>query len=183
MSAEGEWPALMEAVQAGDQHSYRVLLYGIIPLIRLQVRRRVYEPALVEDVIQDVLLTLHRVRHTYDPAYPFIPWINAITTARSIDALRRRGRMWRREVSDDLALETQADELASRRVEGVSAESELGHLLDLLPTRQRQVVELVKLHEMSLGEAAQASQLSISAIKALLHRALIRLRSLRENQP
>ena len=183
MSDEAAWPALMSAAQDGDAQSYRLLLHQIIPVIRLLVRRRIFDPVLVDDVIQDVLLTVHRVRHTYDPSCPFIPWISAIATARSIDALRRRGRIWRREVRDELALESQADDLASRRVEGIAAEGELGQLLDLLPARQRQVVELVKLHEMSLGEAAQASQLSVSAIKSLLHRALGRLRSLRENRP
>ena len=183
MSDEAAWSALMSAAQDGDTQSYRVLLHQIIPVIRLMVRRRVYDPVLVEDVIQDVLLTLHRVRHTYDPSSPFMPWISAIAAARAIDALRRRGRTWRREVSDEMVLDSQADELASRRVEGIAAESELQQLLELLPARQRQVVELVKLQEMSLGEAAQASQLSVSAIKSLLHRALDRLRSLGENRP
>ena len=183
MIDEAAWPALMSAAQDGDRQSYHRLLQEIIPVIRLLVRRRIYDPVLVEDVIQDVLLSVHRVRHTYDPSCPFLPWLNAIAAARSIDALRKRGRAWRHEVGDAVALESQVDDLASRRVEGVAAESELGQLLNLLPARQRQVIEMVKLHEMSLGEAAQASHLSVSAIKALLHRALGRLRSLRENQP
>jgi RNA polymerase sigma-70 factor (ECF subfamily) len=38
------------------------------------------------------------------------------------------------------------------------------------------MVEMVKLKEMSLDEAAGASRMSVSAVKSLLHRALARLR-------
>jgi len=177
MSDEAAWPALMAAAQGGDPQAYRRLLKEIIPVVRALVRRRVYDPALVEDVIQDVLLAAHRVRHTYDPSCPFLPWIGAITAARSIDALRRHGRARRREINDDSAMQSQPDERAARQIDGIGAGSELDQLLGVLPARQRQVVEMVKLHEMSLEEAAQASHLSVSAIKALLHRALGRLRS------
>jgi RNA polymerase sigma-70 factor (ECF subfamily) len=91
-SARESWPALMEQAQAGDQLAYTRLLKALVPVIRSQIRKRIADDALVEDVIQDVLLTVHRVRHTYDPSYPFLPWLMAIISARAVDALRRRGR-------------------------------------------------------------------------------------------
>jgi thiol:disulfide interchange protein DsbD len=72
-SARESWPALMEQAQAGDQLAYTRLLKALVPVIRSQIRKRIADDALVEDVIQDVLLTVHRVRHTYDPSYPFCP--------------------------------------------------------------------------------------------------------------
>ena len=171
------WPLLMKAAQDGDQQAYRTLLKEMIPLIRVRIHRRIADPVMVEDIVQDVLLTVHRVRHTYDPARPFQPWIAAIASARAVDALRRRGRTARREISDDDALGAEVDPRSNEGGEALSARSELGRLLDLLSHRQRQVAEMVKLNEMSLDEAARASNLSVSAIKALLHRALARLRS------
>ncbi len=147
-----------------------------MPSIRALVRRRVADAVLVEDVIQDVLLTAHRVRHTYDPARPFKPWIAAIASARTVDALRRQGRAHRREVGDSAALDQVVDPGPARHAEARAAERELGRLLGLLPHRQREAVELVKLREMTLDEAAHASSLSVPALKALLHRALARLR-------
>ena len=89
------WPELMTKAQAGDRHAYTQLLRAIVPAIHAIVRRQVFDPALVEDVIQDVLLTVHRVRHTYDPDCPFLPWLMAITQARAVDALRHHGRTLR----------------------------------------------------------------------------------------
>ena len=59
--------------------------------------------------MQDILLTLHRVRHTYEPARPFTPWLATIASRRSIDALRRRARTEKIEVFDEQAYETFSD--------------------------------------------------------------------------
>jgi RNA polymerase sigma-70 factor (ECF subfamily) len=171
-----EWPSLMRMAQAGDEQAYARLLRALVPVIRLSVRYRIYDDVLVDDVIQETLMTVHRLRHTYDPSLPMRPWLNAIAHARSIDALRKRGRSSGREVFDDAALDQAADPRAGRVVEKLMADQEIGRLLDILPARQRAVVELVKLREMSLDEAAVESRTSVSAIKALLHRAIETLR-------
>ena len=67
------WPALMASAQAGDRDAYTQLLRAIVPVIRAIVRKQIADSVLVDDVIQDVLLAVHRVRHTYDPACPFLP--------------------------------------------------------------------------------------------------------------
>jgi RNA polymerase sigma-70 factor (ECF subfamily) len=173
------WPALMAAAQDGDQQAYRTLLRAMVPAVRAMVRRRISDPALIEDVIQDVLLTTHRMRNSYDPARPFMPWIAAIASARAIDALRRRGRTYRREINDDMAFANHIDP-AAHPIEALAAQSEVTRLLDTLLPRQRHVVELVKLREMSLDEAAKASSLSVPVLKTVLHRALTKLRRQKE---
>ena len=176
-SARESWPTLMEQAQAGDQLAYTRLLKALVPVIRSQIRKRIADDALVEDVIQDVLLTVHRVRHTYDPACPFLPWLMAIAQARTVDALRKRGRHWLRETDEDQAAEPTV-EYGSEQDE---REEELALILDQLPSRQRQIVEHIHLQEMSLAEAAARNNLSISAVKSLLHRALTNLRRMGAN--
>ncbi|MBK4784044.1 MAG: sigma-70 family RNA polymerase sigma factor [Pantoea sp. Pent] len=179
-SARENWLGLMERAQAGDQCAYTRLLRALVPVIRAQVRRRLSDEALTEDVIQDVLLTLHRVRHTYDPAYPFRPWLTAIVSARAVDALRRRGRQQHCALDDAQAADpaSTAEQQNSRTAEQqqLDTRQELAGYLSQLPLRQREIVEHVHLHEMSLNEAAAHHNLSVSAVKSLLHRALINLR-------
>lgn len=170
------WPAFMARAQAGDRQAYTQLLQTLVPVIRAIVRKQLDDEVLTEDVIQDVLLTLHRIRHTYDPASPFLPWLMAISQARAIDALRRRGRRDRREVLDDDSLLGMADPSPALRAERLAVGEELDAFLNQLPARQRQLVEHVHLQEMSLSEAAEINNLSVSAVKSLLHRALNTLR-------
>lgn len=165
----------MRRAQDGDQAAYRIVLRAIVPAIRRIAARRIFDEALVEDAVQDTLMTVHRLRHTYDPARPLMPWVGAIATTRAIDVLRRSGRTRRFEVADDEAMEAAPDHAADPG-EAWGNEREVALLLGRLPQRQRMMVEMVKLKEMSLDDAAQASRTSVSAVKALLHRALARLR-------
>ena len=76
-----EWPEWMRRAQDGDQAAYRMVLRAIVPAIRRIVARRIFDEALVEDAVQDTLMTIHRLRHTYDPARPLMPWVAAIATS------------------------------------------------------------------------------------------------------
>lgn len=166
----------MRRAQHGDKEAYALVLRAMLPAIRSFARRRIFDDVVLEDVIQDTLLTVHRLRHTYDPSRPLLPWIAAITSARAIDTLRKSGRSQRREVIDEMVMATAADPNAREPFGQLETRQELDRLLDKLPARQRHVLEMVKLREMTLDDAAIESRLSISAVKSLLHRAFARLR-------
>jgi RNA polymerase sigma-70 factor (ECF subfamily) len=165
-----QWPALMARAQAGDRAAYNQLLKAMVPAIRALVCKKIRDEGLVEDVIQETLLAIHRVRHTYDPQRPILPWVAAIASARAIDALRHRGR--RQEVQDEEELQRQPAASAES-----SADTDiLSGYLDNLPLRQREIVESVHLREQSLAQAAAETNQSLSAVKSLLHRAMVNLR-------
>ena len=170
-----EWSALLAAAQRGDARAYRAFLEAILPFARAIARRRLRSDEQVEDAVQDALLTLHRVRHTYQPGRPVEPWLAAIVARRAIDVARRSGRIAARELSDEAALETFADPQANR-LEAAEAADSVAHMLGELTPKQREALELLKLKEMSLAEASAASGQSIGALKVNVHRAIRRLR-------
>src|SRR5574337_1363425 len=59
--------AWMAAGQAGDRRAYEQLLADSVALIRAAARRQGVAFDHLDDVVQETLLTVHRVRHTYDP--------------------------------------------------------------------------------------------------------------------
>ena len=79
---------LMQAAQSGDADAYLDLLRTITPRIRqIIARQRGFAgPETVEDLVQDVLLSLHAVRATYDSQRPFMPWLLAILRNRLVAA-------------------------------------------------------------------------------------------------
>jgi RNA polymerase sigma-70 factor (ECF subfamily) len=81
---------LMARAQAGEREAYRRLLEDIAPFIRALAARRLRDSSDLEDAVQDVLLTVHVIRHTYDPTRPFAPWLTAIANRRIVDRLRQR---------------------------------------------------------------------------------------------
>jgi RNA polymerase sigma factor (sigma-70 family) len=173
---ERRWRSLMAAAQDGDRAAYERLLRETVPFLRALVAYQHRTPDRAEEVVQEALLTVHRVRHTYDPARPFKPWLAAIARRRSIDALRRRARTLAHEVSDEAAYETFADPGANRAMEVSAATEGLGEAIASLSPPQREAIELLKLRELSLAEAATASGRSIAALKVNVHRAIKSLR-------
>jgi len=170
------WSEMMAAAQNGDRAAYERLLREIVPFIRAIVGRQHRTADRIDDVVQDVLLTIHRVRHTYDPARPFEHWLATIAKRRSIDGLRRRLRTQANETADDDAYETFADPSANRSTEVRDAADLLGGALGDLTERQREAIDLVKLREMSLAEASRVSGQSVAALKVNVHRAIKALR-------
>jgi len=170
------WSQLMAAAQAGDRRAYERLLREAVPFIRAVVAHQHRRPDRLEEVVQEVLLAVHRVRHTYDPARPFRHWLAMIARRRSIDALRRRGRTEANEISDEFAYETFADPAANRELEVSAATDGLGEAIAGLSPPQREAIELLKLREMSLKEASRASGRSVAALKVNVHRAIKALR-------
>jgi RNA polymerase sigma-70 factor (ECF subfamily) len=176
---EEQWASLMRAAQAGDARAYEQLLRAIAPFIRSLARRYGggYSTR-IEDVVQEVLLTVHRVRHTWDPARPFSPWLAAIAARRAIDLLRRESRISRHELADHEDYETFADPAANNDTGAVHAAAEIEPLLAALPAKQRQALEALKLQGLSLRQAANASGQTVAALKVNMHRAVKTLRRL-----
>ena len=171
-----DWSVLMARAQDGDGAAYRQLLEEVVPYLRALAARHRALAGEVEDTVQDVLLTLHRVRHTYDPRRPFGPWLVAIARRRIADRLRARGRT---AAEVELAPEHETIPASGANVyERMRDRRDLAAALGGLPPGQRQAVLLLKLRGLSLKEAAAESGMSIAALKVASHRALRALKAL-----
>jgi RNA polymerase sigma factor (sigma-70 family) len=170
--------ALMAAAQAGDATAYATLLRDSVPLIKQAARRQGVPADRVDDVVQDVLLTIHRARATYDPKRPFDAWLRVIAERRAIDLLRQTRRQDAREINAPLAFESYADHAAdpAQGLEHADAAGRVDKALATLPAGQREAVQTLVLEERSLEEAAAATNRSKGALKVNLHRALKALR-------
>lgn len=172
-----DWSICMARAQQGDREAYRRLLEEITPYLRSLAARLMRNRSDVEDAVQDALLCVHVVRHTYDPMRPFGPWLVAIARRRFVDGLRRRGRAASRETPLEAEHETFAAPEPNYH-EAASDARALRESLEQLPPGQREAVRLLKLEEMSLKEAAAASGMSVAALKVATHRGLKSLRKI-----
>jgi RNA polymerase sigma-70 factor (ECF subfamily) len=178
-----DWSRLMAQAQDGDRRAYRLLLEDMTPYLRTLALRCFKEPSDIEDVVQDVLLTVHAVRHTYDRARPYGPWLAAIARRRIIDRLRSQARAKLREVALTVEPATLWLEPASpQQLEQDTRARELRAAIDNLPPDQREAINLLKLKELSLKEASSMTGRSVAALKVATHRAMKRLRELMQRE-
>jgi RNA polymerase sigma-70 factor (ECF subfamily) len=176
-----DWSKLMARAQDGDRQAYRTLLQDVTPYLRSLAARYLKQAGEVEDAVQDVLLTVHMVRHAYDPGRPFGPWLVAIAHRRFIDRLRRETRMKAREIALSVEHETFPQPQTNLDKE-ISEQAALNEAISHLPPEQRQAVTLLKVNELSLKAASAVSGRSIAALKVATHRAIKNLRAILEKQ-
>src|SRR5579863_5856302 len=81
---------LMLRVRSGDAGSFEVLLNRYrLPLVSYFVRM-VRDPALAEDLAQEVFLRVYQARQRYQPEARFTTWLYRIATNLALNALRDR---------------------------------------------------------------------------------------------
>ena len=172
------WGRLMERVQESDMEAYSLLLGGISPVIFNFVRKRVFNPDQVEDVYQDVLLTFHKARHTYQPDKPFSPWLFAVVRHALWASIEKRHKVTEKELQFE-----NLPEMAARAPGEEGLEDDLQKALDSLPEDNRRAVELLKIQGKDVESAARELGISKIALKVRAHRGYAQLRKklMREN--
>jgi len=169
---ESELGRLMVEAQNGDRLAYEGLLRQVAALAQAFVRRRIGDVAWSDDVVQESLVALHRARHTYDPARPFVPWLYAIVQNRLVDALRVQRRRVLRELDPDRTPEP----ICQPPQERDALVRDVRRAVASLPDNQRKVIELLKLEELSVREVAARLGMSESNVKVTAHRGYRALR-------
>ena len=172
---DGErWAQWMLQAQDGDRAAYHALLKAWTPYLRTITRRYLGRTEDAEDALQDILMVVHGIRHTYEHGRPFKPWLSTIASRRCIDILRRRAHRLQHEMATGEHIEDVAHAGHSPE-EALSREHDAGtlqHAVAGLPERQREAIRLLKLNELSLNEAAAESDQSVGSLKVACHRAI-----------
>jgi len=166
MAEETRLPELMLRYQSGDGSALAELYREVAPGMIHYLYGFTASAAASEDLLQEVFLRVHRVRHTYLPGRPVKPWLYAIARHVAIDAQRR----WARERA------RRARDAAPGAAAPPADRGDLLAALATVPPTQREALLLTKLAGFSTREAAAALGTSEGAIKVKVFRALRALR-------
>ncbi len=175
LSDEQRWASLMVSAQQGNESDYRLLLSELGEVINHYLRSRFGRHHFIEDCVQDSLIAIHQARHTYDSRRKFRPWMFAIVRHKTIDSLRQQR-------SQQRVIEEHGSELLSGQASNAELDDNIssGLLLDALSGQHREALTLTKLVGLSTAEAAARLNISESALKVRVHRAIGKLKRLLE---
>ena len=179
---DAELMALIDRIAQRDEAALKALydltsgkLYGL-------ALRVVRSNEWAEDALQDTFFQIWRTAPDYRASLsPPMAWLGLIVRSRSLDLLRRR-KAEREHLTD------QIDEAMADTLEGNSPNPldtslasqqawALHQCLGKLENKQREVVSLAYLRDLSHGELAEQLRLPLGTVKTWIRRGLDQLRS------
>ena len=161
---------LAERANNGDARAYRKLLEKSRPLILNFLTKRLGSNPVCEDICQEVLVAIHKARHTYDPSRPYSPWLFTITKYKYVDYVRRWAKKEGREVVDDALLLNIVKDCNQNDGSHELKEEKLTEALNTLPEKYKEAVRLIKIEGFSVEEASDKLGISQSNLKVTVHR-------------
>jgi RNA polymerase sigma-70 factor (ECF subfamily) len=153
----------------GDRKAYRTFLYELTGHLRARLRKKLRrKDEDIEDLMQEILIAVHKGLETFKPEVPLTAWISAIVRYKVADYHRAYFR-W-----DSLhePLDDDGDLFTDSSTEAADARRDLQQLLATLPRSQQLPIVHMRLWGMSVAETASATGLSESAVKVGVHRGL-----------
>ena len=161
----------MHLAQQGDKKAYARLFKEITPIIRAFIGKKLNHFEDTEDVVQEILISIHRAGHTYDTQRPFKVWMFTIARYRLNDHLRSvyRKRDYGQDINfDDASYGLSSDENVTKIYENSEY---LSKMMSFLPEKQKKIVNMMKIEGYSAKEVANIMDMSVSSVKVSAHRA------------
>lgn len=159
---------LMKEAQGGNSTSYETLLSEVYMFLESYLNSKIYNKSQIDDVVQEIILAVHKSRHTFDSTKSFMSWLLAITHYKISDHFRIQFKEKIQKLEESL-VDTNSDILNSL-VEHQKFHS-LYQALNELDQKPREIVKLLKIEGLKISEVANKMKLSESNIKVIAHRA------------
>lgn len=156
---------------AGDAAAYADFLNRLSPLLRRVIGRKI-PMADVEDVLQEVLISIHKARHTYDGERPLMPWVMAITSFRITDCLRKTYSEMRHSQVDIADVENMLESVT----ETTGNNESIQEMLNGVGQRERKILSLMHVEGYTAKEVGSQLGMGESAVKVAAHRAIKKIR-------
>lgn len=171
---------LIKRVQQGDQDAFGDLYDTLAPTVFGAVKRVLRDPAMSEEVTQEVFVELWRTADRFDSGRATVQaWAVTIARRRAVDRVRRE--QSQRNRIEDLSRQPQhdVDEPGESVVASLDAER-LGRAMLQLPDDQRIVLELAFIEGHAHGAIAELLDLPLGTVKGRVRGGLKRLRHVLE---
>ncbi len=179
---DSELMDLLDRIAAQDHSALKRLYERTSSQLFGLALRVVRNRDVAEDVLQEAFLNIWRGAGSYRASLsPPMAWMGLIVRSRGLDALRRRGseRTQVTQALDDVLADTLAGDSPNPMDTTDASEQAwaLHQCLGQLENKQRQVVSLSYLRDLSHSELAQQLQLPLGTVKTWIRRGLDQLRT------
>jgi RNA polymerase sigma-70 factor, ECF subfamily len=166
---------LIVRCQTGDEAAFAALVTRYSPRLRYYVRKLLGDRSEdADDVLQDVWFDVFRALPRLIDPTAFPHWLYRIARDRTMRRLRKRGRLARPLLDDDLADEDDDERFTAAHAERIHA------ALNELAPEHREVLVLRFLEDMSYEDVARVVGSPLGTVRSRIHYAKHALRRVLE---
>lgn len=164
---------LLERWCAGDREAGELLTARHFTALRGFVRRKIDNPAAIDEIVQDTFLSLVEGKHRIREGVKFRGYLNCIASRRVFRWFRERGRFESFE-PDEMSVSRAASTMGLLR-----SDTKLLYLaLRELPAEEQLALELYNWEELSAPEVAEVTGATLAQVKHRLRRGKEKLEAL-----
>lgn len=169
--------ALLRSTAAGDQDGFSQLYEQLSGRVLLTARAIVRDPALAEDVTQEVFVEIWVRAAKFDPDRSSVAgWVLMMTRARAVDRVRAREAMHRQDHHFALRQRGRDTDTVSERVLTRDDHREVRAVLGTLTDLQREAIALCFYAGHTNSQASTLLGIPVATFKTRIRDALLKLR-------
>lgn len=145
---------------------YEAFLQSLHTFASKLVHQKVQHTQDREELVQDIVLAVHKSLHTYDDKKPFKPWFYSLVRFKTIDHWRKSKRHRHtsmEDVAEPMDEKARFEDLALMAIDAMDKLAEV-------PKEQLRILYLAKVEGFSMKEIAKETGKSESAVKVTIHR-------------
>jgi RNA polymerase sigma-70 factor (ECF subfamily) len=183
VSVSADPSVLLQRVQTGDRSAFSELYDALAPMVFGAVKRVLRDPAMSEEVTQEVFLEIWKTADRFDPERAKAStWAVTLARRRAVDRVRHE--QSQRNRVDDLSHQPVVASVGPEDSVVSSLDTErVARALAQLPDDQREVIQLAFIDGLAHGAIAEQLDLPLGTVKGRVRGGLRRLRGLIGESP
>lgn len=157
--------------QTGDGTAYTKLLEGLNSFLKNYLRKRIFNQNEIDEVIQEILLAVHKSLHTYDTEKSFMGWFLAICEYKVIDYIRNL-----KKHPSSFELDSISHFFSTSNTNS-DLKLDIEKAINSLSPKEKNIITLIKINGLSINEVADQLKLSEANVKVIAHRAYLQIKT------
>lgn len=163
ISIMNNWNELLKQSQQGNKNSYKQFLTEVQPFVKAVIYSKIRNQSIIDDILQETLLAIHKSLHTYDPARNAKSWISVIAKNKALDYLKSN--------QHKLSQAEDITNLNVATVENNTSQYDIGKAMQQVSTKQQEIIVKMKVEGKTAKQTALELEMTESAVKTAAHRA------------
>lgn len=180
MNSDNKDYELIRDFLAGNEQSFNILARKYQEKIYWHARRMLGNHDDANEIVQQVLLVMHKKINTFNFSSALYTWIYKITSTRSLNLIKKRTLTRIFSFSSVESFENHGYENIIEDIEAREKFSKMEKLLLKLPVKQREIFVMRNYDDLSYEEISNITEKSVGALKANYFHAFRKMKELME---